>query len=156
VGNSNRYAALENLVTTLGTITTGNGYATSVASVSRRFLDWETGPPAVALPAIGVVPNECTFEYLDVCTLRGKQRVAVEFVIQVDTQAEVWSAGDALIDDIIAAISVDRTRSGNALDTRVEQVETDAGNADFMDSRGGMMAGLVQVVIDFYRSLSVS
>lgn len=156
MADSNRNAALDDLVTALGTISTGNGYATDVSTVTKRFLDWETGPPDAAMPAIGVVPGEAQYEYLDVCTMRIRQLVAIEFIVPAADQDEAWQKGDALIDDIIAAISVDRTRCGNAMDTRVESAETDAGNDDIMDSRGGTMAGIVRIVIDLYRNLSVS
>ena len=156
MGDSKRIAALQDLVTALEAISIGNGYATDVAAVTDRFIDWETGPQDFDLPVIGVVPGEATYEYLSTRTLRIRQAVSIEFVYRATTQPETWSIGDALIDDIIAAISLDRTRGGNAMDTRVTSAETDSGNADVMDSRGGTAAGLMRVTIDLHRGLGVS
>lgn len=161
MGDSRRLAALKNLVTAMGTIASGDGgYATDVATVLKEFIDWETGPPRGALPQIAVVPLEATYEYLATygndAGLRVNQAVAVEYVYQSHTQDDAWQTGDELADDIIAAASVDRTRGGNALDTRVTSVETDAGNADTMDSRGGISAGIVRFNIILTRTLGVS
>lgn len=159
--DSNRLAALKNLVTTVGTITTGNGYSTTVATVVKSFVDWETGPPRGTLPIVAVVPLDATYDYLAARTtacvgVRITQNVAIEYVYSATTQDIVWQTGDEMADDIIAAVSVDRTRGGYALDTRIASVETDAGNIDTMDSRGGVAAGIVRVVIDLARKLSLT
>lgn len=156
MGDSKRIAALKDLMADLGLISQANGYATDVASVTDQFVDWETGPHDFPLPVIGVVPGEATYEYISARVLRIRQAVSIEFVYRATTQPETWSIGDALVDDIIAAISVDRTRGGNAMDTRVTSAETDSGNADVMDSRGGTAAGLMRVTIDLHRGLGVS
>ncbi|NIU03767.1 MAG: hypothetical protein GWN29_04935 [Gammaproteobacteria bacterium] len=161
MADSVRLAALKNLVTTMEGITVANGYATTVQTVLKEFVDWETGPPRGTLPMIGVVPLAASYEYISARTtscvgVRISQEVAVEFVYAATTQDIAWQTGDEMADDIIAAASVDRTRGGNALDTRVASVETDAGNADTMDSRGGVAAGIVRLTLDIVRSLGVS
>ena len=153
MAESVRNKALDNLVTTLAGITTGGGYTNTIASVSKRALDWETGPKDVTLPAIGVFPLDATYEYLDVCTLRVAQRVAVEFIWDAADQDAVWADGDSIVDDIVYAISVDRTRGGNAMDTRIESMETDSGNPDTQDHRGGTAGGIVRLVIDLHRPI---
>lgn len=161
MADSNRLAALKNLVTVMGTITAGNGYATTVATVVKSFVDWETGPPRGTLPIVAVVPLDATYDYLSARTtacvgVRITQNVAIEYVYSATTQDIVWQTGDELADDIIAAVSVDRTRGGNAMDTRVVSVETDSGNVDTMDSRGGVAAGIVRLAVDLARDLGVS
>ena len=161
MANSVQLDALLDIVDAMEEISIANGYATDVATVVQRFLDWETGRLDVPLPAIGVVPGEARYEEQSVPTastsvVRVRTSVSIQYVYAAETQTEVWQSGYEMADDIIAAVSVDRTRSGNALTTRIVSVETDAGNADTMDSRGGTAAGIVFLELDFWRKLTVS
>lgn len=153
---SDRAQALLDIVDALGNISTANGYANDVAEVGKDYVDWDTARIEHTLPVVAVVPGECTVEYITSTRVRLTQMVAIEFAYAATNQDTVWSIGDALIDDIIAAISVDRSRGGCAMDTRVLSYETDAGNKDTQDSRGGTAAGIMRVAIDLTRSLGVS
>lgn len=156
MGVSNRANALLDLKSALGNISVANGYATDVAEVADQYVDWDTGRIDHTLPVVAVVPGECRALYIEANCIRLEQDVAIEFAYAAATQSVVWTTGDAIIDDIIAAISADRKRSGYALDTRVVAYETDAGCADTQDSRGGTAAGIVRVVLDLVRTLGVS
>lgn len=152
-----RRAALSDLVTTLGTISVANGYATNVTEVAMRAFEWETVYAEYELPVIGVVPGRVTYDYrANGGVIIAVQAVSLEFCVAAATQAQAWDRGDALIDDIIGAIHVDPTRGGNALHTQIRSAETDAGNPDIMDSRGGTAAGIVELEITLHRGWTVT
>lgn len=156
MADSCRHLALDNLVTALSNISVLNGYATDVTEVAMRAFEWETVYQDYSLPVIGVVPNAVTYEYLSKNVIQGRQAVAVEFCYSAPTQELAWSVGDALIDDIIGAIHVDPTRGGYAMHTTIQSAETDAGNPDIIDSRGGTAAGIVQLEIVLTRGWVVT
>lgn len=163
MGASARHLALDNLVTALGTISVANGYVTDVTEVAMRAFEWETVWHDYTLPVIGVVPQETRYEYIASQgtlalgnVIRVIQSVAIEFGYAAGDQEDAWNDGDALIDDIIGAIHVDPTRGGNALHTRILSSQTDAGNPDIMDSRGGTAMGIIRVEISLVRGWKVS
>lgn len=156
MSTSKRRAALTDLVSALETITTGNGYTNTVAAVGMRAFEWETVHHDFALPAIGVVPGAVTYEMIANNLMIVNQLVSIEFCYAASTQTEAWDTGDSLIDDIIGATLVDPTRGGNALHTFIQTAETDAGNPDIMDSRGGTAAGIIAAQIRLHRKWSVS
>lgn len=161
--DSVRHKALDNLVSALGNITVANGYVNTVTTVAMRAFEWETVWQEYALPVIGVLPLAARYEYLATQgrlalggVIQATQEVAIEFGYQATSQELAWSTGDSLIDDIIGAIHVDVTRGGNALHTKLISAETDAGNPDIIDSRGGTAMGIIRVELPLIRGWSVS
>lgn len=157
MATSKRRAALDDLVTALGTITVANGYANTITTVALRAFEWETVYQDYALPVIGVVPLDVTYDYRSSDNIIiATQRVAIEFGYSAPTQQATWDTGDALVDDIIGAMHVDTTRGGNALHTQIVSAQTDSGNPDVMDSRGGTAMGIIQATITLNRGWVVT
>lgn len=156
MSTSARRAALTDLVTALGTITVANGYTNTVQAVAMRAFEWETVHADFALPAIGVVPGAVQYEMISNNIMVANQTVSIEFCYAAATQDQAWDVGDSLIDDIIGAALVDPTRGGNAMHTLIQAAETDAGNPDIMDSRGGTAAGILTAQIRLSRAWAVS
>lgn len=122
-----RFDIVANIVTTLAAINTPT-YRTTTPTVERGIRTWDEVNERQR-PYIGVAPdgeepyrNEVNGVY-DV-TLR------VAIAMHVDGSDETTRATnlDALIDDIIGALSADQTRGGSAISTLIRSVTTDEGD----------------------------
>lgn len=156
MGSSARKLALDNLYAALSGISVANGYSTDIASLGRRAIDWDSVYESFALPAVVMVPGKIDYELISRNIMVVNQLVSIEFAYSAATQTEAWDDGDAIIDDLIGAILDDPTRGGNALHTIVVDAETDAGNPDLMDSRGGTAAGIMNLQLRLSRAWSVT
>jgi subtilisin family serine protease len=156
MGDSVRKLALANLRTALGQISVANGYATNITEIGDQAIDWDSVYQKYALPVICVVPGQVRYEYVSKNILVVRQVVSLEFAYEAPTQDDAWDTGDAIIDDIIGAIHVDTTRGGNALHTTIIDAQTDAGNPDLQDSRGGTAAGIVTLELMLSRAWTVT
>jgi hypothetical protein len=151
MGTPARKLILNNLQTTFETVTTGNGYKTTVDTVqalARGYFDVKTGER----PFIGYVPGIETVQYqpsnMIYCTLALSVIGHVSGTSLADRQTKL----NNLIDDLIAVLNVDTTRDSNAISTTVTQFETDEGDPD----AHGDGSVLMQVQIRYIRNTSKS
>jgi len=132
-----RRNTISTLVTTLQTITSGNGYQTTVANVRDYALDFESAETE-GLPWLGIdatprstVRSELGGFYRCVWPMRLIAHV------RAATSTVAFDACENLLDDIIVAINVDHTLGGNCVIFKFGGAELDASAPDRMDARGG-------------------
>ena len=124
-----RRLILQNLKTTLESITTSNGYkntVNTVESVAKGFSDTATGDK----PWIGIYPQQESFQFEHGSRIRVTLTLLIMVHISGATVDSRSSVLNDFLDDIIAAVSVDTTRGGNAVMTTVNSVQTDEGDPD--------------------------
>ena len=140
MGTPARKSILDNIGTVLATITTGNGYKTTVVSVEPFAKGW--GDMGAGLkPFIGFAPGSERFQYQPCGSIRVALNVALTCHISGSTQSARSTALNDLLDDIIKALSLDTSRGNNAIATTVSQVETDEGSPDSSEE-GSMLVGV--------------
>jgi hypothetical protein len=146
-----RRLILQDLKTTLESITVANGYKNTVKkveAVAKGFADTVVGDK----PWIGIYPQQEMFQFEH----GGMIRVVSTLLVMVHIAgATVDSRSDVLndfLDDIIAAMNVDTTRGGNAVMTTVNSVQTDEGDPDAYGN-GSM---IVSTDITYFRTQSKS
>lgn len=136
---------LENIKTTLETISIANGYANNIASVQR----WKQGGNSkrqIPTLIINAGPEDKEQEPNPLVTCR--------FLVNID----IWTRHDeatqpgstdtylnSLLGDIEKALMVDHTRGGNAQDTNI------SGNVPFETVEGQPFAGIIINVEILYR-----
>tara|TARA_R100000664_G_C2750390_1_gene137684 strand:- start:948 stop:1418 length:471 start_codon:yes stop_codon:yes gene_type:complete len=132
-----RELILDNVYTVLGTISIANGYKTDVTTVARSLVSWgDIG--ASQMPWIGFAPiGQTTVEYKPNHLLHVRMPVTVVGHVSVMSGEAKTQALAKLEDDIIAVINADTTRGGNAIRTNWQGTQTDEGNPDSDDHRGG-------------------
>jgi hypothetical protein len=129
MGTPARKLILDNVGTTLATITTGNGYKTTVATVEALGKSWgDVG--SGAKPWIGYVPNQERLEYFPGGSIRAILSMTIICHINGSTQSARSTTLNNLLDDIIAVLAVDTRRGGSAICTTVTSVDTDEGSPD--------------------------
>ncbi|MAB56863.1 MAG: hypothetical protein CL524_04860 [Aequorivita sp.] len=151
MGTPARKDILDNIETVLNTITTGNGYKTTVTTVEPVAKGW--GDMGAGLkPFIGFSPGSERFDYQPCGSIRVVLGIALTCHISGSTQGARSSALNDLLDDIIKALSLDTSRGGKAISTTISQVETDEGSPD--SSYEGSM--LIRVDVAYIRTTSGS
>lgn len=146
----NRRLVLQNIKTVLETITTGNGYKTTIDTVEALGKSWATVKTGQK-PWLGIVPQResLKFEYSNI---RVTLPVLIIGHVTGTTQDDRASKLNDLLDDVIAALNTDTTRSNNAISTTVTTVETDEGAPDG-DGDGSMV---ITVDVVYFRGVGSS
>lgn len=147
---------IDNVITTLTAITTAGGYKTTVDTVARVAKDWASVGEN-EMPWLGIKVGKETFVYRSTFGL-----IDVKLPIQI--VGHVIATSDTsrseklnnLLDDVIAALSSDPTRDNNAVTTTILGGETDEGDPDTADSRGGSGSFVLDVEIFYQRTTSSS
>ena len=131
-----RRLVLQNIKTVLETITTGNGYKTTIDTVEALGKSWAGVKPGQK-PWLGIVPQResLSFEYSNI---RVVLTLLVIGHVAGTTQDDRASKLNDLLDDVIAALNTDTTRDNNAISTTITSVETDEGAPDG-DGDGSMV-----------------
>ena len=135
-----RRLILQNIKTVLETITTGNGYKTTVVKVEALGKSWATVKPGEK-PWLGIVPQREAFQYQPAGLMRSALTVLVIAHVTGTTQDDRGSKLNNLLDDVIASMNLDTTRGSNAIHTTITGVETDEGAPDG-DGDGSMVVTL--------------
>lgn len=158
MGTPARNLIIENVATTLAGITVAGGYKTTVTTVSRVIKNWndvlssEFPLVCFAFPKENIVHQP--FGLLEV-KLRG------HIIGHVNTGTDALRS-DLLSnfqDDIIAILQIDTTRGRNAISTTIggqADAETDEGDPDTMDTRGGTGTLVLPVEIFYQRTVNQS
>jgi len=147
-----RELILDNISSVLGSISIAGGYKTNVATVTRYLASWgEIGAPL--MPWLGFAPvGQSVPEYKP----NGMINVRIPFTIvgHVNSVSGATKTEElaALEDDIIAVINADTTRDGNAIRTNWTGTQTDEGNPDSDDHRGGSGTLVMMFEILYQRS----
>ena len=130
-----RKLILDDIKTTLEAITVAGGYKTTVVTVERVIRDWGD-VSAAQRPWVGFAPRIEAFQFLPGKQVRVKMPVLIiAHISKADVDTKHAALSD-LHDDIVAALGVDPTRAGNAVNTIVLQTEDDTGDPDTVDSTG--------------------
>lgn len=140
-----RALILDNIKTTMAAILVAGGYKTTVVTVERVIRDW-ADPGAIQKPWIGFMPRVEIFRFLPGNQIRVTMPVLIVGHISSTTVDAKHTALSNLHDDIVAALGVDPTRGGNAINTVVLQTEDDTGDPDTVDSQG--RSGTVEVTAE--------
>jgi len=151
MGTPARKNILDNVETVLGTITTGNGYKTTLAAVepfAKGWGDMGTG----SKPFVGFSPGAERFEFLPGNQIRVRMDLVLTCHVSGSTQSARSVALNNLLDDLIAALNLDTTRGGHAVSTTITQTETDEGSPD-ANHEGSM---LVRAEVVYFRNTSSS
>lgn len=135
-----RSLILADLITILRTITIANGFKTDVRVVDGFALSRDD-VSKVERPRIGVVAGRESYEMQPSDTVRTTLTVRLACVITASSQVARSDVFSDLIDDIWAAVGVDITRNGNAIDTRLVDSETDESDPDH-ENDGEMVVSL--------------
>jgi hypothetical protein len=121
----NSTAILSNIVSTLSAITTGGGYHTTVAEVCRYGRNPEEAPKR---PSLYVHKGAVEYSYAHGNMLRCTMTVTIFGHVYAATHALRDAAIEELLDDCVAALMVDPTRGGNAIDTVFVRSEDDVSD----------------------------
>ena len=151
MGTPARKLILNNLGSTLATITTGNGYNTTVATVEA--VGKGSGDMGSGLkPWVGYVPNQERFEYFPGGSIRAILSLTIICHIDGATQSARSTTLNNLLDDVIAVLAVDTRRGGSAICTTVTSVDTDEGSPD----ANGFGSMVINVECPYLRTSSSS
>tara|TARA_R110002020_G_scaffold171937_3_gene362049 strand:+ start:1641 stop:2102 length:462 start_codon:yes stop_codon:yes gene_type:complete len=151
MGTPVRKDIVSNIGSVLATITTDNGYKTTVVTVEAVGKTWaDVG--SGAKPWIGYAPVRESFEYFPGSQIRVVLNVTIIAHISGTTQADRATKLNDLLDDIIAALNLDTTRGGKAIATTITTVETDEGSPD----ANGFGSMVLTVDVPYIRTLSAS
>tara|TARA_R110000824_G_scaffold55027_5_gene151630 strand:+ start:10485 stop:10940 length:456 start_codon:yes stop_codon:yes gene_type:complete len=151
MGTPARKTILDDIGTTLATITTGNGYKTTVLTVEAVGKGWgDVG--AGAKPWLGYVPNQERLEYFPGGSIKAILNLSILCHVDGSTQSARSTSLNNLLDDIIKALAVDTSRSGNAISTTLTTVSTDEGSPD----ANGFGSMVIAVDIPYLRTTSGS
>jgi len=138
VATPSRELAIDNIATALSAILTASGYKTNAGNNVNRYItgwfDAEIGTdPWVGFAMIGATRVEHQ--------PAGRMLVTAPFTVIAHTNSLSGATKTADLaaveDDIIAALMSDVTRNGNAIWTKHLSTNSDEGNPDSDDSRGG-------------------
>ena len=154
MGTPVRKLILDNINTALGSISIAGGYKTDVTTVARTLVSWgDIG--AAQMPWLGFAPvGQSSVEYKPNQLLKVRLPVTIVGHVSVRSGEAKTEALAKLEDDIIAAINADTTRGGNAIRTNWQGTQTDEGNTDSDDHRGG--SGTLVMAFDVLYQRSVN
>ena len=151
MGTPARKNILDNVGTVLNTITTGNGYKTTLATVEAFTKGWgDMG--SGAKPFVGYAPGPERLQFLPGNQIRVRLDLIITCHISGTTQDARSVALNNLLDDLIAALNLDTTRGGHAVSTTITQAESDEGSPD-ANHEGSM---LVRAEVVYFRNTSSS
>lgn len=115
---------VENVVTTLKTITTGNGYNNAVGN--NVFRPQQHGSSLLSMPQIQVVEGAIRrSEESPYGVWHGMLALDLEctHVHATSDSRSTDEINDTLYADVLKALAADRTRGGNAIDTKIQGMQ---------------------------------
>lgn len=142
-----RNLILENIATVLATITTANGYKTEIGTVERTVKDWDS-VGAGEMPWLGFMPRRERIAHDSFEGMNITMPVSIVGHVNASTDALRSDLISDLEDDVIKALQTDTTRDGNAVMTTFTEAESDEGDPDTIDSRGG--SGSFEMVAEIF------
>ncbi len=121
-----RKLIIDNLKTTLESITIANGYKSTVNKVEVLAKTW-LQVSEVIRPWLGIVPQETSYEHLPAGRVRSVFHIDIIGHVSNGSYEEKRERLADLLDDVWGAVNVDLTRGANAVNTMISQSETDEG-----------------------------
>ena len=121
-----RKLIIDNLKTTLESITVANGYKSTVNTVEVLAKTW-LQVSEVVRPWLGIVPQETQYEHLPAGRVRSVLKISIIGHVANGTYEEKRTRLSDLLDDVWGAVNVDLTRGANAVNTMITASETDEG-----------------------------
>ena len=134
-----RQAILDELATKLATITTSNGYRTTVTTVERCLRAWDEIKPGQR-PWIGFGPNPEapeTFAHSPSNRLDVTLPIIIAACVEAESGAARTEAASNLMNDIRKALYSDIRRGANAISTMILDVASDEIHPDTHLHDGG-------------------
>lgn len=142
-----RNLILENIECVLRNIKVGQGFKTDVDTVEREIKDWDSAKPG-QMPWLGYMPRRSIYEHDPFEGMNVTMPVSIVGHVNAATAAEKSELASELMDDVIRALQLDTNRDGNAVMTTIREEETDEGDPDTMNSRGG--SGTFELVAEVF------
>jgi hypothetical protein len=133
-----RKLIVDNLKTTLESITVAGGYKSTVTKVEVLAKTW-LQVSEVIRPWLGIVPQETLYEHLPGELVRSVLHIDIIGHVSNGTYEEKRTRLADLLDDVWGAINVDSTRGANAVSTMITKSETDEGAPE---AEGTIVVGL--------------
>jgi len=121
-----RKLIIDDIKTTLETITTGNGYKSTASTVEVMAKSWLQVNEAIR-PWLGIVPGSTKYEHLPNRLVRAIFQLHIIVHVANGTLEQKRESLNNFEDDIWAALNVDTTRGLNAVSTTIIETETDEG-----------------------------
>lgn len=155
---------LNNVLTTLQSITTANGYATNMTSTNcERVLRVWGDIGASVMPWLGFADVSTTYRHDPSANIEGYMTITVVGHVSAATPAACTTQITALEDDLIAAMcGAARQQRGsdingvNAIGTKVLKSSNDIGAPDGVDSTGGYGTISMDFEVRFMRTIEVT
>ncbi len=142
---------LDALVDLFEDITVANGYKTTLATVARTVKDWGTWGAQEA-PALGMKPGKEAFTY-EPGQLLVKLPIELGVYLVATSDTERSTKLNNVLDDVIAALESDPTLGvAGVIETNILGGETDEGDPDTADSRGGSGFLVINIEVVYLRS----
>lgn len=135
---SKRDDILDAIATALATITTANGYNTTVAAVYRVITDFDEAPPG-KLPCVSFGPDGDTAEIYDLTPsnrIETTLRLRVAFHVAARNGAPKHEAVSALRVDILNCVNSNHRWGDLAIQTYPVNMESDEGLSHISDKVG--------------------
>lgn len=149
----NSTGIINDLITALEAITTAGGYKTDVEKVTRTVKTWDE---ATQRPEIGVGKGAVQYRYEYANCIRCTMRVTLgAHILAADAETRL-TAVENILDDIIAAVHDDYTRSGNAIKTTIVNSEDDLGVGHAVTHQGYGASLAVELQIEWTRTTGSS
>ena len=121
-----RKLIIDNLKSTLESITVAGGYKSTVTKVEVLAKTWLQVSEAIR-PWLGIVPQETSYEHLPAGRVRSVFNIDIIGHVANGTYEEKRTRLADLLDDVWGAVNVDLTRGANAVNTMITTSETDEG-----------------------------
>jgi len=153
MGTPNATTIVNDLVTQLGTISVDNGYNTDVAEVTRTVKTWDE---ATTRPSIGVGKGRVQYEHGHGGYLRCSMMVTIVGHVLGSTEAARLTALENMLDDIVAALFADHTRSGSAVKTTLIFSDDDNGVAHSVPHYGAGSSLQIELRVTWDRTTGAS
>lgn len=151
----NERLLLDNVLTTLQTISVTNGYKTNVDAVELKYRTW-VSKGEVGATVIGIVPMDAVWTPQAFGHYRVRLNIMLACHVQASSDSERYDRLQDLIDDVVAALNVDINRGGTAICTVITAVRTDMGDPDTIDVTGGSGVAAIQFFCDYDRTDQLS
>lgn len=145
-----RNLILENIFTSLSAIDGTGNFKTTLKKVERHVKEWES-VGSQEMPWAGFMPIRTLHTHQPGTVVRCVMELAIVAHVNESTDAGKSDSISDVIDDIWEALNIDTTRGGNAVMTTIMEVETDEGDPDSIDSKGGTGSAVVRANVVYNR-----
>lgn len=151
-----RNEILDNIATLLATITTTNGYKTTVATVERVVKEWDAVGGSGVMPWLGFMAMVERKAYQPGGYIWCTIPIVVVGHLTCSSASDRTDKLADLEDDLTRAFHLDPTRGANAVTTTLIDCGTNEGDPDINSFKGGMATLQMTLEIQYQRTTSGS